>query len=106
MLRRIVMYGLVGGAVAIALLVSTMFINGLNGLWSMAAGYLAMLIGLIGFIEVLSQLVGPERAVFIGRAANVHPTSRAAYTHPAAATTSVHTASAVPLLREDRGCNC
>jgi hypothetical protein len=55
MLRRIVTYGLVGGVIAIALLISTMFIHGLNGLWSMAAGYLAMLIGLSTIFLAIKQ---------------------------------------------------
>lgn len=46
MLRRIITYGPAGGVIAIVLVISTMFINGLHGVWSMAAGYLAMLIGL------------------------------------------------------------
>jgi hypothetical protein len=55
MLRRIVTYGPAGGAIAIALLISTMFLPGLNGLWSMAAGYLAMLIGLTAIFLAIKQ---------------------------------------------------
>ena len=55
MLRRIVTYGPVGGAIAIALLIATMFLPGLSGVWGMAAGYLAMLIGLSAVFLAIKQ---------------------------------------------------
>ncbi len=54
MLRRILIYGLAGGVIVPVLLIPTMFVD-LPGLWSMAAGYLSMLVGLSAIFLAIKQ---------------------------------------------------